>query len=403
MRLNSHSKSLRHWRISAFVATLLCVSPVAFARDVLDFSAENEWNSSQINALGGVGHLSEELVDQFFSDPSLPQRRTAKGELQFGSLHLMYSRDLQSTVSDAREFQSGSQDSDSGGAANTVELLDQVRSLFGRKLTGGMNLTALAFRGGGFTLVPYVSSFVDGGADIPSWPRVSATADAFAGVGVGYGGTVGKWWDLGMNIRPGLRAYAQANADVSAVGDFAGGGQDAAASEGGSDSSEFATYGTGFYVPVDVGTGALLGKDTRVNLVVRNVGGAPAFVKLQGDAPPVYPMRLSVGMSSHLWQKGPHRVSAGSDVQDLMGITEPNGVWYRWQWAGQYSYRLGSRKETSLGVNAGLRSGYPAAGLMLDLYLLKLEGAWFTRETGFYAGQRPQQAWSFRAWSQMTF
>jgi hypothetical protein len=381
---------------------ILCLSSAsnAFAGDVRDFSTENEWNSTQINALGGVGHLSEELGDQFFSDPSLPQRRKAKGELQFGSMHFMYSRDLQSTVSDAREFQSGSQESDTEGAAKTLELLDKVRSLFGRKLTGGMNVTALAFRGGGFTLVPYISSFVDGGADIPSWPRVSARADAFAGLGVGYGFTVAKWWELGVNVRPGVRAYAEADADVSAVGDFAG---SASSSESGVDSSEFASYGTGFYVPLDIGTGTMLGKETRVNLVARNVGGSPAYANLQGDKPPVYPMRLSLGLNSDLWEKGQHRVSAGSDVQDLMGITAANAVWYRWQWAGQYAYRLGNRKETSLGLNAGLRSGYPSLGLFLDLYVMKLEGAWFTRETGYYAGQRPQQAWSFRAWSQMTF
>ena len=383
----------------ALLAFVLLSPGVALARDVRSLSTENEWNSTQINALGGVGYMSEEFVDQFFSDPSLPQKRKSKFELQLGSAHVMYSNDLQKTVKDARAFQSESEGSDSSGANGTVELLDKVRSLFGRKLTGGANFTAFALRGGGLTVVPYASAFVDGGADIPSWPRVAGVVDSYAGLGVGYGFTVGKWWELGANIRPGFRAYAQAAADVSAVGDFAGSEQASVSAE----ASDFASYGAGFYVPLDIGTGAMIGKETRVNLVARNVGGAPAFATIKGEKPPVYPMRLSLGLGSDVYEKGQHRVSLGSDVQDLLGITAPNGIWYRWQWAGQYAYRIGSRKETSLGLNTGLRSGYPAVGLFLDLYLLKLEGAWFTRETGFYAGQRPQQAWSFRAWSQMTF
>jgi hypothetical protein len=201
-----------------------------------------------------------------------------------------------------------------------------------------------------------------------------------------------------MNVRPGLRAYAEADADVSAVGDFAG---TSAGGEGGAE--EFASYGTGLYLPADMGAGVMVTKDTRVNLVVRDVGGAPALMTLKGDTPPVYPMRLSLGGNSTLHEKGAHRFTLGSDVQDLLGIAKPNALWYRWQWAAQYAYRLGSRKETSLGLNGGLRSGYPAVGLFLDLFLLKLEGAWFTRETGFHVGQRPQQAWSVRAWSQLTF
>ena len=67
----------------ALLAFVLLSPGVALASDVRSFSTENEWNSTQINALGGIGHMSEEFVDQFFSDPSLPQKRKAKFELQF--------------------------------------------------------------------------------------------------------------------------------------------------------------------------------------------------------------------------------------------------------------------------------------------------------------------------------
>lgn len=392
--------------VSTLTLALVPAGACGDSKDVRDFSTENEWNSTQLNALGGVGHMSEELVDQFFADPSLPKGRKSRFDLQIASVHVMYSKDLRQTTSDARTLRSESSGDDTQGAAKTVDLLDKVRSLFGRKLSGGANVSLIALRGGGFTFVPYVSGFVDGGADVPSWPRVAAVADAYAGFGVGYGLAIGKVWDVGLNVRPGYRTYAIAAADVSAVGDFAGSSSSSASgSSGDSDSSvsELASYGMGVYVPVDLGTGLNLGKTTRVNLVARNVGGAPALKTTKGETPPVYPMRLSLGVNGSLWESGQHRLRGGTDVQDLLGVAQKNGIWYRWQWAGQYLYRLSSRKETTLGLDVGLRSGLPAVGVFLDLILLKLEGAWFQRETGYYPGQRPQSAWSFRTWTQMTF
>jgi len=383
--------------LAAFV--LAVSSPNVAHADVRSFSTENEWSSTQLNALGGVGHLSEELADQFFADPSLPQLRKTKLDIELGSAHLMYSTDLKETVQDAREFQSGS--SGSQGASQTVDLLDKVHTLFGRNLMGGANFTLLAVRRGGVTVVPYTSMFFDGGADVPAWPRASGTGDLYGGVGIGYGFMVGKDWDLGLNIRPGVRAYAKGAADVSSVGDFAGSSSTADSSPEGT--SDFGSYGVGLYVPVDLGTGYRFTKDTRVNLVARNVGSAKSLQTIKGEAPPVYPMRLSLGLSSHLLEKGAHSVNAGTDVQDLMNVSEKNGLWYRWQWGAQYLYRLSNRKETSFGLNGGLRSGYPAIGLFLDLYILKFEAAYFVRESGYYVGQRPVKAVSFRTWTQMTF
>jgi hypothetical protein len=374
------------------------VARVAYARDIRDSSTEREWSSTQYNALGSVGHMSEELVDTFFADPSLPAQRRNKFELQWSSVHLMYSQELANTIQDAQNLQSGAGDSE--GTAQTVELLDKVRSLFGRNLGGAVNVTLLATRFEGFTLVPYLSGFVDGAADVPSWPRAKAEVDSYAGVGVGYGTTFQKVWGFGLNVRPGVRTYASIDASVSDAGDFSSGSSEGETTDAGSDLVKF---GSGIYVPADLGGSYLMGKSTRFNLVMRNIGGAPTFSKIQGQEPPVYPMRISMGASTHFWEKGSHTIEGGTDLQDILGIAQTNAVWYRLQWAAQYLYRFGSRKETTFGLKSGLRSGYPSIGAFLDLYLFKIEGAYFTREAGYYPGQRPVPSLSFRAWSQMSF
>ena len=380
-------------------ATVFCFASVtAFsAPDLRDASTEREWSSTQYYSLGTVGHMSEEIADEFFSDPSLPAQRRGKFELQWANLHLMYSRELVSTIQDARSLQSDS--SSSEGTAKTVELLDKVRSLFGRNLGGALNLALFTTRIEGFTLVPYASAFVDGAADVPSWPRAEAEVDSFAGVGMGYGKVFDKVWGLGLNIRPGVRSFAKIKASVSDAGDFAGGSE----SDQDSAASKLATYGSGFYIPVDLGASYLMGKVARFNLVIRNAATAPAFSTIKGDKPPTYPMRISLGASAKLWEKGAHTVEGGTDMQDLLGWGQSNGLLYRWQWAAQYLYRFGSRKETTFGLKGGLRSGYPSIGALLDLYLVKLEAAYFTREAGYYPGQRPVPSLSYRVWSQMTF
>ena len=384
------------------VSCLACSASLAFA-STRDFSTENEWGSSQINALGGVGHMSEEMVDQFFSDPSLPVQRKAKFELQLSSLHAMYSKDLKATVSDAQELQSES--SGDSGASQTVELLDKVRSLFGRNLTGAANLTVLPFRLKSFMLVPYSSVFLDGGANVPSWPRANATVDSYAGLGLGNGFSLGKEWSLGVNLRPGVRGYAKVNASVADVGDFSSSssGSSGTAASGEDSASKYASYGVGVYVPVDAGVGYLAGKSTRFNVVLRNIGGAPSLSTVQGTKPPVYPMRISLGCSTSIYQWGKHRVLGGTDLQDVYNMRDRNSILMRWQWAAQYLYTFGSRAQTTFGLNGGIRSGYPSVGLFVDLFLFKLEAAYFRREAGYYPGQRGELAYSFRAWSQMSF
>jgi hypothetical protein len=372
-------------------------SVVVLASDVRDASTEREWSSSQYYSLGTVGHMSEELTDQFFSDPSAPAQRQGSFELQWANLHVMYSKELMSTIQDARSLQSDS--SSSKGTAQTVELLDKVRSLFGRNLGGALNLAIFSTRIKGVTVVPYLSAFVDGAADVPSWPRAKAEVDTFAGLGIGYGMQFAKDWGLGINVRPGVRGYAQIKAGVSDVGDFSSG----SSTDQSTKTSELASYGSGFYIPVDIGGSYQLAKSTRFNLVIRDLASSAALSTIQGTKPPKYAMRISLGASSKFFEKGPHTLQAGTDLQDLMGWSQSNGLWYRWQWAAQYLYRLGTRKETSFGLKTGLRSGFPSVGVLLDLYLLKLEAAYFTREAGYYPGQRPVPSLSYRVWSQMTF
>lgn len=356
------------------------------------FSTENEWSSPQINGMGGIGHLSEDMADQFFSDPSLPAQNRNKFEAQWAGLHVTYSRDLATTVNDFRKV--ADERGNDNSAAQTIDMLESVRGVFGRTLAGGLNATLFALRFQGLSIIPYVSGRVDAKADVPSWPRANGVADAYVGVGLGYAMVFAKSWDLGLNVRPGVRTYADIAADVSDVGDFSSGTSE-------DDGSADARAGVGLYVPVDVAVGYNPTKTWRFNLVARDAGGAKAVSRMSGDPTPVYPTRLSLGLANRLWSKGGHALNWASEVQDALNIDGKNALLFRWQWAAQYLYRLSFRKQTSFGLNGGLRSGYPSIGAFLDLYLFKLEGAYFTRETGLYVGQRPSRTLSFRAYTQL--
>lgn len=396
----------RPLRVMCLLATM--GQATAFAASTFkSHSTENEWNSAQINALGGVGSMSEDFVDQFFSDPSLAADEKRSFVFQLSNVNVMYSKDLSSTVQEFQAFAKESSASDNGSSSDSsaqiVSAFDKVRALFGRRLTGGMNLALLAFQVKGFSFVPYASGLVDGGINVPSWPRASMIGDAYVGLGIGYAMKLPKGFSLGLNVRPGVRAYAKIEADASSVGGFSTSGTQGSGS-GSAASSGFAPrMGAGFYLPVDMGLGFMPLPSLRFSLVARDTGGAPSLSTLQGDAPPTYPMRLSLGLNYAVLEIGTHKVNFGSELQDLLYVKQDSGLWYRWQWAGQYLYRLPFRSQTSFGLNAGLQSGYPAVGVFLDFVLFKLDATYHTRETGLYIGQRPQKCYSFRAHSQMSF
>ena len=377
----------------------------ALAGTSAGFSTENEWSSPQINALGGVGLMSEDVVDQFFSDPTAAARRKATTEIQWTGLHVQYSRELASTITD---FQTILKDSsgDSKSASKTIDILNGVRNVFGRSLTAGLNMSVLATRIKKVTVVPYLSGFANAGVNVPSWPRANGIVDGYLGLGMGYSHTFGKDFDVGMNLRPGVRTYAAAAVDVSSVGDFSDSSSASSSSSSSSGSSKAtagAVAGAGFYVPVDLAAGYQLGQKWRTTFVLRNVGGAPAFSLLQGDKPPVYPMRVSLGVVNKAYDSGAHKVNWGTELQDMMNLGKDKALWFRWQLAAQYLYRLSFRTQTSFGLHTGLRSGYPAVGIFLDAFFVRLEGTYYVRENGIYVGQRPTRMLSFKLSSQLSF
>ncbi len=375
------------------------LSSSAWATNPRSHSTSNEWGSSQINALGGIGSLSDDFVDQYFSDPSLVAESKKSVQLRWLSLGVTYTKDLANTVSDfSSAFKS---DSSSSAGTGVVNYLDKLRSLFGRRLGGEMNAAILATQIGNFTLIPYASGSVEGGIDVPSWPRADLVGDGYIGLGFGYAHKLPQGFTLGGNLRPGVRAYAHVQGSVSDVGGFA---TASAAGTGTSTSSSLnPKAGVGFYLPLDVGLGYSPLKIVRFNLVMKDFGGAGSLSKIQGDKPPAYPMRVSLGATSMLFEKGSHKINGATDLQDMLALNQQGAFWYRWQFAAQYLYHLPIRTQTSFGLNAGLQSGYPSVGVFIDLFLVKIEASTFTKESGLYIGQRPLTAYSFRAFSQLTF
>jgi hypothetical protein len=363
------------------------------------YSTQNEWHSATIDALGGVGSMSENIDDQFFYDPSWAASDKRRFVWQFVGVDVAVSRDLVNATQDFQDLMKGSEKS-SGGVENAVDLMDGVRSLFGKNMSVGMSLSLTALKMGGFSLHPYAVVNVGIQAHVPSLPEAALVGDAYGGIGIGYSRAFNKEWAWGVNLRPGARAYAVGDVSVAAVGDMSSDTSKKSSSES---KNEFGNYGAGFYLPVDLGLSYQARKTLRLNTVLRDAGTAPSLTTLKGEKPPTYPMRWSLGATWTPIQSRNHEVSLGTDLQDMLGLLEESGLWYRWQWAGQYRYTLPFRTQTSFGLNTGLQSGYPAIGVFLDLFVAKLEVAVSTREAGYYIGQDPEPRYSARLTSQLTF
>jgi hypothetical protein len=376
----------------------------------MNHRSENEWTSAQKLSLGNIGVLSENFTDQFFSDPSLQARKKGKFDLQLISFNAYYTDDLAKTGDDAQSFikKIQSSDSSSSGLSKGVDALEFVASLTGRRVEAGATLELIAARVGSVTLIPYVTAFAKAQVDVPSWPQAEVLADQYSAVGVGYSYALGKSFDIGANLRPGLRVYLQQEISASSL-DV----QTSSSSSSSSSSTDFSPR-LGLYVPLDLGVGYSFAPRFRAHLVGRNVyGGAIANLSSAPSggagggstpaAPPDYPLQLATGATFSAYEDKSHRVRFATELQDVTDISGLDQLWLRWQWAGQYLYTLSFRSETSVGVNAGLQSGYPSIGLLLDLYLFKVEGSFFSFEGGGAAGQKAVPAKSFRIFSELSF
>lgn len=397
-----------HSRHTTFLLFLslpaLTFKALAFERH----STENEWQSATINALGGVGQMSENQADIFFSDPSLPADQKQTFSLQFGSLSATTSDGAMDAIKTFRSI-ANKNSTGSSDISRTLEVLDGVRSLFGKEITGGISATVAPTRVGGFNFVPYANATTEMGVHVPALPAANGVADGYTGLGLGYaygfGGSKGNKtkgggyvFSVGANIRPGVRGYGLVSADAASMGDLSSSGS------GGANASEkFLKYGVAAYLPVDLGAGWRPINSVRLNMVIRNLIGNSAIKTIQGTTPEKYPMRISLGGHWHAFAESTSSFVLGTEFQDLLNVGQESGLWHRWQWAAQYRYRLPFRARTTLNLNTGLQSGYPCYGVELDLFLFKIEASRSTRELGYYVGQRPDTRTSFRVTSTFSF
>ncbi len=273
-------------------------------------------------------------------------------------------------------------------------------------------MALLTVRVGGFNFVPYINAVTEMGVRVPTLPQLNAVGDAYGGFGVGYakgfGGKTGSAkkggghvFSVGANVRPGFRAYGLVNADAASMGDLSS--NSSGSSSGTNITDKLLKYGVSGYLPVDIGAGWRPINSVRMNVVIRNILGGSALTTIKGTTPEDYPLRLTLGGHWHAFAESTSSFVLGSELQDVTNIGQESGLWYRWQWAAQYRYRLPFRVRTTFNLNVGLQSGYPSYGAELDLFLCKLEVSRSTRELGYYIGQRPDTRTSFRVTSTMSF
>jgi hypothetical protein len=393
------------WRRILVIVFVFCNANEANAIEHRDVSGEHQWSSPALQGAAGIGALSESWVDQAQTDPSLLARRQGNFEIEFAGLTGVVSRDVANNL--VSTMQSLTQDSNdtkgTSSAQATVNALSKVRSLFGQSMTFQAHGSVLAPRIGRVGVAPYFSGVLDASIDNAAWPKLDSFGGGYGGVLVSYSQIIGKDFDLGVALRPGVGGYRNYEIDLSVLGDFLG--ENASTAQAGSSLSELTVFPTAVYCPLDLAVGWWPNKATRVALISKNTFDASPLSSLSGS-PGRLQNRLNVNVvrDISLPSGKNHSLKIASELQDLAGLKNGwNEVLIRWQWAGQYAFRLPFRSQTSFGLNVGMHSGYPVAGVHLDLFFAKLEAALSARENGAYPGQRPNRLQSIRLLSQIRF
>lgn len=373
----------------------------------LNHRSDNEWTSTQKASLGNIGVLSENFSDHFFSDPSLQARKRSNFDLQIVSLNAYATDDLGKTSADVQDFlkevKTQSESETGASLEQGLDALEFIASLTGRRAEAGATINLIALRVGRFSFVPYVNLFAKAHIDVPSWPQAQILVENYSAIGLGYSHPIGKSLDVGMNLRPGLRAYLRRDISASTL-DI-----ETPSSGGGVQTPEQdLNPSLGVFVPVDVGAGYQVNAKVRAHLVARNLyGGGVSNLAQEKDGrrpgmPPEYPLQVATGATWGLFERASHRVRVATEWQDILETHGMDDLLLRWQWAGQYLYSLSSRKQTTFGMNVGLQSGYPSLGFVLDLFLCKIEAAYFVFEGGAAAGQKAVPAKSLRIFSEIS-
>lgn len=404
-----HLKNRTRLRVLQRVCLLafsgLSVSNLASAMNRRDVSGESQWSSPALQGAAGIGAFSESWVDQAHADPSLLTRRKGTFELEYAGVTGVVSRDAVNTISDT--IQSLTADSNSGGtssaAKSTVNALNKVRAVFGKSMTVQAHASMLSARIARVGIAPFMSGVVDASIDNAAWPKFDSFGGGYAGVLLSYAQMIGKDYDLGIALRPGVGGYRAYEVDLSLLGDFLGSNSASTSQE--NPLGKMLEFPVAVYCPLDIGIGWWLDKSTRFSLVSKNTFDAVPLSTVSGTASSLQ-SRINLGIIRKIdIPAGKNQnLMVATEVQDVAGI---RGGWneflMRWQWAGQYAYRLPFRDQTSVGLNFGMHSGYPVASVHIDFILAKIEASLSARENGAFAGQRPNRLQSVRILSQIQF
>lgn len=386
-----------------FVAASIGVNGAAEAVERRLSSGELHWTSASLQGAAGIGSLSESWIDQAQTDVSLLARRKQSVEVTLFSPTVLVSRDAVQSVTDTvNAFTSKSTTSATTTAAQTTAAaLDKVRSVFGKSMVVQENIPVLGVRIGRVGVAPYQTGVLDATIDNSAWPKLDAHVGGYAGVLISYAQALGKDFDLGVALRPGVGGYRGYQLDLSVLGDF----MSESSSSSTQNQTDLLAFPSAVYVPLDLAAAWWIDSSTRIHLSSRNTFDAVPVSAISGSAGKMLSL-LNLGATRQVALSGSKHQSllVAAELQDLAGIKGGwNDLLLRTQWGGRYAVKLPFRDQTTFAVNAGLRSGYPVASVFFDFFLAKVEFAMSTREMGGYSGQRPSRLMTLTVLSQMQF
>ena len=332
-----------------------------------------EWTSPTVEAAGGIGFLSEALTDRFFTNPDSLARGKGTFEMEFVDLSLIASRDFLQEAH-ALVLLGRTQGFNQQGVSSFPS---ELQNLWGLRLAGGQFMSLGGVRFGRVAVIPYFTSWLQTDLNVAPWTQTALTAEASLGLGLGAGAEA--WgFSFGIAARPLVRAYAGGEVAVGDLGQTTDPAWASAPQEG-----------TGVYVPVDISLARPLLPWLALHASAKDCGGAPPVTTLSGVPPPVYPMRLAVGLKAAMAPWPLHRLALATELEDIQHLGEAGDRRERWRLGAQYAYRLpSSMASSSLGIFVGLRGEQPGFGILADLFFVKLSAGLWT-EPAASASARP--------------
>ena len=346
--------------------------------------------SAASRGTGGIGYLSSNFTDVFFSHPSHITEDKRSFVLKFFDINFSVSSDVGNTVLDYLDESESNSDNNEGSAA-VISTLKTIKKYFGKNISGDTHVEFFSMKIGNFTLVPYLHASMYGVGYTPAWPEVEGEVDAYMAMGAGYAYQY-EDFGFGLNIRPGFRYYGAIDLDIGAIGDFT--------SSNGTTDTELIRFGQGPYSPVDLGFSYRLSPTIKLHANFLDLLGSPSGGSTNG-IPPAFETKFNLGMIWESWKNGRHSFAFASEFKDLFNFFAPNGYLFNTHIGGEYRYSFGEQPFIALRV--GLNQGFPTLGAYMDLFVFKLAFSYSAYEKGHYIGQNPIQLYTVQAFSQISF